>query len=104
MKTTILSFIFLFLTIGVNAQETEATDIAILTVEETTNAVTTDVNNNSLEKDMCYGEISKTAFYEALIRQNGFDIQLKDSNDTLITLRNTEDIINSNKERISYSD
>ncbi len=107
MKTIISFFIFSFLIIGINAQE--ITNKADHNKNEE-NAISSDkdITSNSqetytaAEKDICYSEISKVTFYEALIRQNNFDIELKESDN--IALKNTEDIIKRNKNRISYSD
>ena len=113
MKTTLSLLLFLFVVTGMNAQENASTTPA----KETTNEIIKDIAKNedavnarvsakqNASDDMaCYGEISKVTFYEALIIQNNFDIQLKDSNNHKLVLRNTEDIITNSKERISYTD
>ncbi len=106
MKTTFSLLIFLFLIAGVNAQEAVSTkksnDTNEMTVVEETNKSTSLSQDITIEEDMCYAELSKITFYEALIRQNGFEIELKE--ETAISLKNTEDIITNNKQRISYSD
>ncbi|EZH74438.1 hypothetical protein ATO12_11755 [Aquimarina atlantica] len=111
MKTTISCITLLLLTIGINAQEiktenhsTNANETADVTSKEaitdvsSTRALKTE---NTLEEDTCYSEISKATFYEALIRQNGLEIYLNNSD---IVLKNTEDIITNNKDRISYTE
>jgi len=111
MKTTISLLIFLFLTIGVNAQEvntTNDTDKVVVTQKENTDTLSTNENTAStvIEDEICYAELSKRAFYEALIRQGGFQEQLNEEEkmNTYISLKNTEEIITNNKERISYSE
>ncbi len=106
MKTTISCFLFLFLITGVTAQE--------IKIKDTRDKIDTNIDislsqenlksgsNISFEEDVCYAELSKTAFYEALIRQNKFKIDLKKNN--TIALKNTEDIIANSKKRISYSE
>ncbi|WP_271767390.1 hypothetical protein [Aquimarina algiphila] len=106
MKTTISCILFLFLIAGVTAQEIKTTnnnDKASVNndISSSDKDSESDVNV-TLEEDVCHAELSKVAFYEALIRQNGFDINLKKNN--IIALKNTEDIIANNKERISYSE
>ncbi|WP_106793820.1 hypothetical protein [Aquimarina sp. Aq78] len=112
MKTTISCITLLFLVIGINAQEiktknhiTKANETATVTSKETTTNISSSTRalktENTLEEDTCYSEISKATFYEALIRQNGFEIHLNNSD---LVLKNTEDIITNNKERISYSE
>ncbi len=112
MKTTISCITLLLLTIGINAQEikienhsTNANKTADVTPKETTTNVSSSTRalktKNTLEEDTCYSEISKAAFYEALIRQNGLEIYLNNSD---IVLKNTEDIITNNKDRISYTE
>ncbi|WP_109851505.1 hypothetical protein [Aquimarina sp. AU58] len=108
MKTTISCITLLLLTIGINAQEIK-TENHITNANETANVTTTDVSSstralkteNTLEEDTCYSEISKATFYEALIRQNGLEIHLNNSD---LVLKNTEDIITNNKDRISYTE
>ncbi|WP_438710290.1 hypothetical protein ACSTS3_14620 [Aquimarina muelleri] len=99
MKTTISCFILLLFFTGINAQEIKITD------PTTTNEIAAVSNNKNtdiptpitlkaeqiLEDDACYSEISKITFYEALIRQNEFEISL--DNKTL-DLKNTENITN----------
>lgn len=109
MKTTISFILFLFLIAGVTAQE-------IKTINNNDNAsvdnhislsekVSKTDDNILFEEDVCHAELSKITFYEALIRQNGFKINLEKNKVTAIaTLKNTEDIITNNKERISYSE
>ncbi|WP_109299623.1 hypothetical protein [Aquimarina sp. AU474] len=111
MKTTISCFIFLLSATGISAQEINTTTLDDNRNNEVAEVVKTNTDISSYqssqkdytleEKIICYSEISKVTFYEALIRQNNFDIRLKDSQ---IVLRNTEDIITNNKQRISYSD
>ncbi len=109
MKTVISFFIFSFLITGVYAQEVAATTDYDTKTEKATaynidisSSEVVHVTNSAVEDDICYSEISKVTFYEALIRQNNFNIDLKESNN--IALKNTEDIIKNNKERVSYSD
>lgn len=97
---TIASFIILVLYVaGVNAQSENNALLAIndtIAIAETKTETTT----ISEEDDICYGEESKAAYYEALIRQNDLKIELKN---TELVLRNTEDLINKSKYRISYA-
>lgn len=112
MKITISCITLLLLTIGINAQEiktenhiTNANETADVTSKETTTDVSSSTRalktENTLEEDTCYSEISKATFYEALIRQNGLEIYLNNSD---LVLKNTEDIITNNKDRISYTE
>ncbi|MCK8522389.1 hypothetical protein M0D21_12465 [Aquimarina sp. D1M17] len=104
MKTTLSLFIFLFLsTVAITAQEANTTS---LNNKDQKDKTVTEAKENEDERAVCYSEISKVTFYEALIRQNNFDIQLKDSKDynANLVLKNTEDIIKNNQERISYTD
>ncbi len=109
MKITISCFIFLFLVAGVTAQEVQTKDhhtqANIAVTENHTISSPKKVlksENSAVEDGICYSEISKVTFYEALIHQNNFEIHLKESNN--LTLKNTEDIINNHKERVSYTD
>lgn len=110
MKTTILLFALLFTITAVSAQETNTTvntddknkQISTSQVDNSTETLEASELIYSLQNMTCYSEISKVTFYEALIRQNNFDIELKDSEK--LVLKNTEDIINNRKDRISYSD
>lgn len=110
MKTVISFFIFSFFIIGANAQETtskidhpkKAEIIQHSKKDLSTSQSLPEVNITATEEDICYGEISKVTFYEALIRQNNFDIDLKESDN--IALKNTEDIIKNRKNRISYTE
>ncbi|GAA4274004.1 hypothetical protein U6A24_01320 [Aquimarina gracilis] len=109
MKTIVSFFIFSFLTIGVHAQETitttehnNKTENTLVSEKNTTTSETLQMSSTAMEEDICYSEISKVTFYEALIRQNNFDIELKESNN--IALKNTEDIIKRNRNRVSYTD
>ncbi len=108
MKTTISYLIFLFLATGVNAQEIKTTDNhnsnEVTTAESIESTETLKSSNVLLAEDVCYSEISKVAFYEALIRQNNFDIKFENNDSNDIVLKNTEDIITNNQERISYSE
>ncbi|PKV49501.1 hypothetical protein ATE84_1527 [Aquimarina sp. MAR_2010_214] len=110
MKTTISCITLLFLVLGINAQEiktenhiTKANETAAVNSKKTNVSSSTRAlkTENTLEEDTCYSEISKATFYEALIRQNGLEIYLNNSD---FALKNTEDIITNNKERISYSE
>jgi len=110
MKTFIPFIIVLFLSVGVTAQE-ESTinttdDNTIAQNDSTTDQVSTTNQNTAEQENICYSETSKIAFYEALLKQNNMDINLevKDTKSHDIALRNTEDIIKSNKNRISYSE
>ncbi len=92
---------------GINAQETKTIAENINNTNEVVKSYSDSaihaLNSILLEEDtVCYSEISKVTFYEALIRQNNFDINLKESDN--IALKNTEDIIKNNKDRVSYSE
>ncbi|GAA4276985.1 hypothetical protein [Aquimarina mytili] len=115
MKSTLVFFIFFALTLSINAQETKTID----SKNNHKNFVSENTNNNTspstiltpltddlIEDNICYAEISKVTFFKALIKQNGFDITIQegDDNNTDIALKSTEEIITSNKERISYSE
>jgi hypothetical protein len=110
MKNTISCITLFFLVIGINAQEIK-TENHITKANETTTVASketaTDISSsrrallNTSQENTCYSEISKATFYEALIRQNGLEIYLNDSD---LALKNTEDIITNNKDRISYSE
>ncbi|WP_128755242.1 hypothetical protein [Aquimarina sediminis] len=108
MKTTISCIILLFLATGISAQEIKTTnqidEIAVVTEKtiattSTTKALTTE---NTIEDDMCYSEISKVTFYEALIRQN--DLQQVHPKNNKLVVKTTENLITSKKNRISYSE
>lgn len=109
MKTIIVSFVFLFFTITISAQQSsnntpdskEQTTI----IKKKTDRITSAVNDAQLTVDsenICYSESSKVAFFEALINQNGFDLHLKESND--LAIKNTEEIITKSKDQILYSE
>ncbi len=105
MKTTISCLILLASFAGISAQEIKpnkqnSSDSKLIST--TTNTDTAAEAKNSLEKDICYSEQSKKAFYEALIRQSDLNIDLKKNNQGLV-LRTTEDMIKNKKNRISYS-
>lgn len=110
MKTTVSCIILLFLVVGINAQEIKMTNHTAQANEKT--VITKETNSNasskkalkteiSIEDDTCYSEISKATFYEALLRQSGLKIHLKNND---LALKNTEDIITNKKNRISYSE
>jgi len=114
MKKFLLSFIFIFCSVVISAQETEKSTTEDLTKESISNAdntsiktkVTTPIFNKenqttSIDK-VCYGEISKVAFYEALLSKNGFKVTLKNSNDLVI--KSTEEIISRKRDEILYSE
>jgi len=108
MKSAITLLIFLFAITFTNAQEIASipTDDTV-TVEEVS---TTDVKTVGLDHEeisnACYGEVSKAAFYKALLEENGFDTELEEAKKETpsYALRNTEDIIKRHKNRISYSE
>ncbi|MDY8136656.1 hypothetical protein [Aquimarina sp. 2201CG5-10] len=111
MKNIILGFIFLFSVVAVNAQETKTTDAnkpsEKATVTENKDVaiislIATETANTPLVDKVCYSEVSKVTFYEALISQNGFDIQLKESNN--LAIKSTEEIISKSKDQILYSE
>lgn len=110
MKTLIISFIFLFFTAAINAQQSSSNTVTDQKEQSISDVKKIDllgakasVTHNAAEaENICYSETSKVAFFEVLINQNGFDIQLKESNDLVI--KNTEEIINKNKDQILYSE
>ncbi len=112
MKNTLLLSIFLLLTVGICAQEVKTIDnenSLETTVSKNTNTSSTSIITTStdslIEDTICYAEISKVAFYKALIKQNGFNINIRENDSTVdIALKNTEEIIINNKERVSYSE
>ncbi len=115
MKTILFLFVFFTLTTSGKAQETKTIDtknesksIVVKKTNHTTsikNSIAS-ISDNSFEENICYAEISKVTFYQALIKQNGFNINIKDNeNEDVVgfALKSTEEIITNNKERISYS-
>lgn len=100
MKTTISCFILLLFFTGINAQEikvtnpeTTANEIALTSSSDKntdTSLLAALKTEQTIEDDACYSEISKITFYEALIKQNGFDISL---DNTTLDLKNTENIL-----------
>ncbi|MEW7277291.1 hypothetical protein ABW636_01695 [Aquimarina sp. 2201CG1-2-11] len=107
MKTTISCLLLTFFFAGISAQEittnhtshTNNTESKITTNNDTSLSRVT----NTIEKDVCYGELSKQAFYEALIRQNNLKINPNTNTNSKLVIKTTEDMINGNKNRISYS-
>lgn len=101
MKTTISCFILLFFFTGINAQEIKITnpetttnEITLTSSDENTDpSLLTEVKKEqTVEDNACYSEISKITFYEALIKQNGFEISLDDKT---LDLKNTENILSN---------
>lgn len=102
MKNTISCFILLLFFTGINAQEIKVTNPETTTSEisftssdknTVSSLLTEGKKEQTTENDACYGEISKITFYEALIKQNGFNISL---NNKALDLKNTENIIITN--------
>lgn len=97
------TFVLLLSIVGLTAQEKTIVDSG-----NTANKVITKDDSTILDKKtvsidkVCYSEGSKVAFYEALICQNGFDIQLKES-DALV-IKSTEEIIAKTKDQILYTE
>ncbi len=112
MKSLLICLSFTLFSFAITAQE--STEIAIATTETEKN-VSDDTTNNIVKPSsntksisqikndkVCYGEISKITYYEALISQYNFDIDLKDSAD--IVIKNTEDIISNKRDQVLYSE
>lgn len=110
MKKFILSIVFISCFVSISAQENGKT---INTTKENnanvevvpTKLKTLDISANDIltdNKKVCYGETSKTAFYEVLISKNGFNIDLKNSSDLVI--KNTEEIISKKRDEVLYSE
>ncbi len=112
MKTLLILFIFSMSAITMNAQDKELRNNSTTTNQ--TSIKNKDIKNSAKEiseekKDeqrICHAEISKVSFYRALIEKNGFDIEIKDTNQTKsrFALRSTEQIITRNKKQIAYVD
>ncbi|GAA0717375.1 hypothetical protein GCM10009430_14240 [Aquimarina litoralis] len=110
MKKFILSIVFISCFVSISAQENDKTINTFKkdnsTVEVATIKLKTlDISANDIftdNKKVCYGETSKTAFYEVLISQNGFNINLKNSSDLVI--KNTEEIISKKRDEVLYSE
>lgn len=110
MKKLILSIVFISCFVSISAQENDKTinpskkDNSTVEVVST-NLRTLNISANDIltdNKKVCYGETSKTAFYEVLISKNGFNIDLKNSSDLVI--KNTEEIISKKKDEVLYSE
>lgn len=111
MKNLIVSTIFILFTAIVSAQQSsnntenskQQTTTTVENTDKKDNRIESAVKENALDADnICYSETSKVAFYEVLINQNGFDINLKESRD--LAIKNTEEIIAKNKNQILYSE
>ncbi|WP_103865792.1 MULTISPECIES: hypothetical protein [Aquimarina] len=104
MKNSISCIILLLLFTGINAQEaktahiTQDTEKLATATTDSSDSITALKTENNLEDYTCYSELSKVAFYEALLRKNNLDVSTK--SDTLI-LENTENNILDNKNQIS---
>ncbi len=116
MKITTLLFIFVLSIFNANAQLSSnklttnnsltkviiSSDDAHVTSTEKED-ISSNANTLSENKNICQAEKSKTAYYEALIRQNNFNINDENSEKIHdLVLKNTEDIISNPKSRISY--
>ncbi|MDH7445321.1 hypothetical protein [Aquimarina sp. 2201CG14-23] len=113
MKNLLLSFIFISFSLAMNAQENETSIIDNQVEESITEnndflekpasetVINTDNQTVKLDK-ICYSEVSKVAFYEALLSQNDFKINLKNSTD--LAIKNTEEIITRKIDEILYSE
>ncbi|OED37768.1 hypothetical protein AB832_04910 [Flavobacteriaceae bacterium (ex Bugula neritina AB1)] len=112
MKSLLICFSFILFSAAITAQESIENPIATTQTEKnisdnSTSTIVTPLSNveitPQIEDDkVCYGEISKITYYEALISQNEFDIDLKDSAD--IVIKNTEDIISNKRDQVLYSE
>ncbi|MBP2832466.1 hypothetical protein J8281_09750 [Aquimarina sp. U1-2] len=108
MKIVTTLFITLFFVTVTRAQDTQVNSENTHLIAETEVVSHQDsalhvLHSVLLKEDTtCYSEISKVTFYEALLRQNNLDIDLKESAN--LALKNTEDMIRINKDRVSYSD
>ncbi|KAA1245887.1 hypothetical protein [Aquimarina sp. RZ0] len=110
MKKLLLNCIFVLSSVVIVAQEIRSTSTGDTLVNENvyqqtkfskTPTLITEENTSIKVDKICYGEISKVTYYEALISQNGFDINLKNSSDLVI--KNTEAILSNKKDMIRYS-
>ena len=107
MKNLLLNLVFISCSVAINAQETDITSNNNQTKENVsaTKSVTSlpNTKSNALQIDkVCYSETSKVAFFEVLIANNGFKIDLKNSTDLVI--KNTEEIISKKRDEILYSE
>lgn len=103
MKNLLFTSVLLLSIIGLTAQEKTTVDSDNITNKVITKDDSIILGKKTVSIDkVCYGEASKVAFYEALICQNGFDIQLKES-DALV-IKSTEEIISKTKDQILYTE
>ncbi|MBW1294613.1 hypothetical protein [Aquimarina litoralis] len=110
MKKFILSVVFICFFGAIYAQETTSNSIhekqnnssAEVVSKNTKNLQSNTSNRLINEAKVCYSETSKTAFYEVLISNNGFNIDLKNSTDLVI--KNTEEIISKKRDEVLYSE
>jgi len=110
MKSLLFSLSFILISLAVNAQETKSTINSKQTeknnAEQTENSLLNALVENEKENitidKVCYGEISKVAYYEALISENGFKINLKNSTD--LAIKSTEEIITKKIDQVLYSE
>lgn len=99
MKKLITGFAFLLSVVAVNAQEILASN----TAEQDITQASSDIANKSIDQEkVCYSEVSKIAFYEALISQNELNIHLKDSD--RVAIKNTEEIISNSGKQTLYTE
>ena len=99
MKKLITGFAFLLSVVAVNAQDA----VTPITAEQAITQSSSDITNKSIDQDkVCYSEVSKIAFYEALISHNELNIHLKDSD--RVAIKNTEEIISNSGKQTLYTD
>ncbi len=113
MKSIVFSFSFVLISLVVQAQQikpatlTHTTENIVITNDDTTILATIadakTVQNTSVAMDkVCYGELSKIAFYETLISQNNLNIHLKNSTD--LAIKSTEEIISKKRNQVLYTE
>lgn len=109
MKNLLVSFIFILISAAGMAQESKSTTTNNNSQENVSKKEVASIklsshvaSNLKQNQIVCYSETSKVAFYEALISQNGFNIDLKDSNDFVIG--NAEEVISKKTDELQYTE
>ncbi|MHA7056040.1 hypothetical protein ACWGOQ_0002385 [Aquimarina sp. M1] len=107
MRKLLLSFVFISGSLAISAQETVTNNdqgdiIENVSTISDNNAKSSSKNRVADNNGICYGETSKVAFYEVLIAENRFKIELKDSK--RLVIRNTEEIISKKRAEKLYSE
>ncbi len=108
MRTLYSLFLILF-SVAVHAQEaktiTTPDEGEKISIEKEKSILSLLVKNKKTNVSMdkvCYAEISKVNYYEALISVNNLNINLKNS--TKLAIKNTEEIITKKRDQILYSE